>query len=400
MAAALAGHERCAITTLSWTTDVSGFFFRRTPGAALDSGGSGRILRDGRSGFLNPGRVRAADRIQRLCAEDHADGNAVSPTLLITPLNVGASNRLCVDRIEADCGVCRPDQADLAHSSRKMRGIGCVPRWAAITWSCQSGSPRPRRITGWQMSEYPGFGILLARLLESRELDAQSLPGTEDEKGELRAVLAGAAPSRSLLCWLATALGMRVPDLYVVAGMEVPPELAPLDARAGPATARLAWQAGQLPDGRLSELLDFTRSLPQQDRAEPFPPPRAYELYPPGFGSVLARMLAARNLNWMSSVRVLHAVSLGRVYWSAATVGLVGRGRKEVTPALAAVFAAALGIAAGDLAAIGGIRLPADPEIPLNPSAEAMAELTWEARRLTAEQVKVVHREAEAMRHR
>jgi hypothetical protein len=250
------------------------------------------------------------------------------------------------------------------------------------------------------MSEYPGFGILLACLLESRELDARSLPGTEDERGELRAALAGAAPGRSLLRWLGAALGMRVPDLYVVAGMEVPPGLAPLDAKAGPLTARLVWQAGRLPPGRQSELLDFARSLPQEDRAEPFPPPRQYERYPPGFGGMLARMLAIRNLNWESSVRVLHAVSLGRVYWSAATVGLVGRGRKEVTPALAAVFAAALGIAAGDLAAIGGMRLPADAEIPLNPSADAMAELTWEARRLTAEQVKVVHGKAEAMRHR
>lgn len=88
--------------------------------------------------------------------------------------------------------------------------------------------------------------------------------------------------------------------------------------------------------------------------------------------------------------RVLYAVSLGRVYWSAARVGLVGRGRKEVTSALAAVLAATLGIAAGDLTAIGGMRLPADPEIPLNPSADAMAELTLEARRLTAEQVEVV----------
>ena len=177
--------------------------------------------------------------------------------------------------------------------------------------------------------------------------------------------------------------------------MEVPPELAPLDANAGPTTARLVWQAGQVPRERLGELLDLARSLPQQDRAEPFPPPRGYEQYPPGFGG----MLATRNLNWESSVKVLIAVSLGRVYWSAATVGLVGRGRKEVTPALTTVFAAALGIAAGDLAAIGGMRLPADSEIPLNPSAGAMAELTWEARRLTAEQVKVVHRKAEAMRH-
>jgi len=250
------------------------------------------------------------------------------------------------------------------------------------------------------MSEYPGFGVLLARLLDRRELDARGLPGTQNEKGELRAALGGAPPSPSLLCWLATALGMHVPDLYVIAGMEVPQDLAPLDAKAGPQTARLVWQAGQLPEGRQSELLDLARSLPQQDRAEPFPPPRKYEQYPPGFGGMLARMLATRNLNWMSSVRVLYAVSRGRVYWSAATVGLVGRGRKEVTPALVTVFAAALGIPAGDLAAIGGMRLPADPEIPLNPSADAIAELTWEARRLAAEQVKLVHGKAEAMRQR
>jgi hypothetical protein len=115
---------------------------------------------------------------------------------------------------------------------------------------------------------------------------------------------------------------------------------------------------------------------------------------------MLARMLATRNLNWMSSVRVLYAVSLGRVYWSAATVGVVGRGCREVTPALVTVFAAALGIPAGDLAAIGGMRLSADAEILLNPSADAIAELTWEARRLAAEQVKLGDGKAEAMRQR
>jgi hypothetical protein len=41
-----------------------------------------------------------------------------------------ARTDLGVDRIETDCAVCRPDQADLAYSSRKMRGIGGVPRWA------------------------------------------------------------------------------------------------------------------------------------------------------------------------------------------------------------------------------------------------------------------------------
>ncbi len=248
------------------------------------------------------------------------------------------------------------------------------------------------------MSEYPGFGVLLARLLNRRELDVRSLPGAPSEKGELRAVLGGAVPSPPLLHWLAAALGMHVPDLYLIAGMEVPQDLAPLDATAGPQTARLVWEAGQLPERHQGELLDFARSLPQQDRAEPFPPPREYERYPPGFGGMLARMLATRNLDWLSSVRVLYAVSLGRVYWSAATVGLVGRGRKEVTPALVTVFAAALGIPAADLATVGSMRLPAQGQIPLNPSADAMAELAWEARRLTAEQVKLVHGKAEAIR--
>lgn len=250
------------------------------------------------------------------------------------------------------------------------------------------------------MSEVPGFGIVLARLLDSRGLDAWSVPGLGAEEGAMSAVLAGGPPGRAVLSLLARVLGMRLPDLFVVAGLEVPPDLAPLDAKAGPLAARLVWQAGQLLPGRPGELLDFARSLPQQDRTEPFPPPRGYERYPPGFGGMLARMLAARNLDWMSSVRVLYAVSLGRVYWSAATIGLVGRGRKEVTPDLVTVFAAALGIGAGDLAAIGGMPLPAEPGIPLNPSVDAMAELAWEARRLTAEQVGLVHGKAGEMRNR
>lgn len=47
-----------------------------------------------------------------------------------------------------------------------------------------------------------------------------------------------------------------------------------------------------------------------------------------------------------------------------------------MTPDLVTVFAAVLGIPAADLAAIGGMRLPAEARIPLNPSADAMAELT------------------------
>ena len=125
---------------------------------------------------------------------------------------------------------------------------------------------------------------------------------------------------------------MRVPDLYVIADAEVPPELAPLDAGAGPDAARLVWDAGQMPAGSVDGLLDFARSLPQYDRAEPFPPPKAYEQYPRGFGGTLARMLATRNLNRLSSVKVLYAVSLGRVYWDESTIGLIGRGARTSRP--------------------------------------------------------------------
>jgi hypothetical protein len=247
------------------------------------------------------------------------------------------------------------------------------------------------------MSGYPGFGVLLTRLLEHRGLAVADLPGCGTEERELRAVLNGQAPGPALLSRLAPALGLHVADLYVVAGIEVPQELAPLDASAGPLAARLAVHAGKLPEKALVELLRYARSLPQHDRAEPFPAPRRYEQYPPGFGGILVRMLATRNLDWLSSVRVLHEVSLGRVYWSAATVGAVGRGHKKVSAALLHVFAAALGIPAGDLAALGGMTPPGTGEIRLNPAAGTVAALVWEARRLTAGQVKLASAKAGTM---
>ncbi len=74
-------------------------------------------------------------------------------------------------------------------------------------------------------------------------------------------------------------------------------------------------------------------------------------------------------------------------------------------PELAERFIASL--KARDLGCLGGLLHPAvvyeilqswGTVIPLNPSADAMAGLTWEARRLTAEQVKLARRKAEAMR--
>jgi len=248
------------------------------------------------------------------------------------------------------------------------------------------------------MSGNPEFGACLTRLLVRRDLDPAALGSGEGGRLGLRAVLGGAAPGPALLSWLGPELRMRVPDLYVIAGLEVPQRLAPLEAPAGWEAARLAMHAGQLGQERVTGLLELARTLPQQDRAAPFPPPRDYERYPPGFGGVLMRMMAARNLDWLASAVVMAAMSAGRVYWSAATFGQVGRGHKEVTPAVLPVFAAALGLPAGDLAVLAGMNLPQGPGTSPTPSAGTVAELLWETRRLTAGQVKILRGQAKAMR--
>jgi hypothetical protein len=68
-----------------------------------------------------------------------------------------------------------------------------------------------------------------------------------------------------------------------------------------------------------------------------------------------------------------------------------------VKATLVPVFAAALGIPAGDLAALGSMSPPATGVIRLNPAADSVAALVWEGRRLTREQVKLVSSRAGAM---
>jgi hypothetical protein len=97
-------------------------------------------------------------------------------------------------------------------------------------------------------------------------------------------------------------------------------------------------------------------------------------------------MLRNRNLDWLSAAKTLYLLG-GTHLMSASTVGMLERGRKEMTPRLLADFAAVLGMGAGDLAAMGGIELPPE-ELPVHPCAPEMAELIWETRRLTHEQVR------------
>ncbi|MCX4853864.1 hypothetical protein OG426_53875 [Streptomyces canus] len=83
------------------------------------------------------------------------------------------------------------------------------------------------------MTEHPGFGVMLAWLLDHRELSGQELADraglTEDE---VRAVLTGEALNEGLLRRIAPAMGFHAVDLFILAGLEVPDDMAPLDTAA------------------------------------------------------------------------------------------------------------------------------------------------------------------------
>ncbi|MFF3128410.1 hypothetical protein ACFVRD_40455 [Streptomyces sp. NPDC057908] len=74
-----------------------------------------------------------------------------------------------------------------------------------------------------------------------------------------------------------------------------------------------------------------------------------------------------------------------------------GTSRKQLTPDLVADFGTLLGIPADDLAALTGITLSEEPHTQ-EPAAADMAELLWDLRRLTADQVRHASEAAVSMR--
>ncbi|MCD7439768.1 hypothetical protein K4B79_16230 [Streptomyces lincolnensis] len=238
------------------------------------------------------------------------------------------------------------------------------------------------------MTEHPGFGALLARSSRHRGLDAGGLAGLAGvPEPDLREVLDGAAPDPALLHRLAPALNLRTPDVFALAGVDVPEELAPLDSTAGSGVPRLVMKARRLSPGRRAALLAFVRGLPQEERTRPVPSPRPYERYEPSFGAVLVRMLANRNLTWSGGARALYSMS--GLYLSAATVGQMGHGRLPITPDFLVASAHTLGIPAGHLAALADLPLPG--ESAPGPMLIDAAELIWETRRLSFAQVSRCH---------
>ncbi|MFF4370513.1 hypothetical protein [Streptomyces sp. NPDC001594] len=244
------------------------------------------------------------------------------------------------------------------------------------------------------MTEHLGFGAMLARLLDHRKLTGQELA---DRVGlttiEVRAVLAGETPGERLLRRLAAALGLHAVDLFILAGLEVPDDMAPLDSAASRWVPYVVMDAVHLPAAGRRELIKLIRALPQEERYTRFVQ-KEFAPRTGGPGSWAVRMLQYRNLDWMGMAKTLAVVT--PTYLSAATYGVIGAGCKELTPRLVTDFAALLGIDAYELAALTGIVLS---EVPRPPSSEAVdaAALLWEVRRLSATQARHISELARTM---
>ncbi|MFB9542414.1 helix-turn-helix domain-containing protein [Micromonospora sagamiensis] len=248
------------------------------------------------------------------------------------------------------------------------------------------------------MEEPSTFGAQLMRLVELRGIDVGALARrTSVSQAEITSVLKGDEPAPSLVRRLALALDLHASDLFVVAGMQVPDDLAPLDPTAASAVGWLSWELTYLPRAA-PDLHELIRAMPQQPRP-PGPPPSTppYRRYPNGAGSLVLRLLHNRNLNWLGAAKYLFGIGR-RDMLSASTIGMIGHGRKTLTPELLAGFAAFLDISPHDLHALTGIDL-ASAGRPVHPDAAEVAALIWNARRLTADQLRQLQDRARAMRH-
>jgi hypothetical protein len=243
------------------------------------------------------------------------------------------------------------------------------------------------------------FGAMLARLLEHRALEAGDLAAAAGvPESDLRAALAGAEPSEAALRGLGPALGLHASDLFLIAGQPVPDDLAP--AGRGGSVDSLVWTIVYVPPiGR--RVRDMVLQASSEAAATPLPedrrPPEYGRWSRPGFGALLLRLFGNRNMSVLDAVKVLLSVA-GFGPWSAATLSLVGQGRKEVSGELLAACSVVLGIALGDLAALAGMATP-EPGRRTAPTAAEAVAVIWAARGLTAERIEHIYEQSHRLRH-
>ncbi|MFJ8646222.1 hypothetical protein ACIRNI_08855 [Streptomyces sp. NPDC093546] len=228
---------------------------------------------------------------------------------------------------------------------------------------------------------YPGSDVLLARLARSQDME---LPPTS----------MGKPPTEKFLHRLAEQIGMQSHDLFLIAGLSIPDQAWPFDEGASRELPRLVRHALPLPASSRQQLRDYARPLTERPMTASPRKRHSYEQYPPCFGSLFVRMLALRNLGWSSAAKVMYLMS--DVYLSAATIGAVGRGVKELDRELLNGFAAVFGVRVSVLATLTGMQ-DVPPSRGLPGEIADTAALLWDVRHLPAAQVRQVSQHARAL---
>lgn len=176
-------------------------------------------------------------------------------------------------------------------------------------------------------------------------------------------------------------------DLFIIADLPVPEDELPFHPHASGALSQLVGRALRLPEMGRERLREVARLLPVQPPSGPSrygPLLPTGKPYPPGFGSLFARMLALRNMSWGASVHVL--LSMSGVYLSGSNIGGMVRGLRVFDAKLAIGLAAVFGMPAGVLATLMDVDLPVGDHVHSAENRDAAA-LLWEVRQLTLEQV-------------
>ncbi|MBU2669164.1 hypothetical protein KOI35_37190 [Actinoplanes bogorensis] len=230
------------------------------------------------------------------------------------------------------------------------------------------------------MPDLAPFPELLTRLAEVRGLD---LPARTD-----------AEPGSARLRSLAPILGLHVSDLFVIAGRPVPDDLAPHHTTRTARIGSLPWTLTYVP-GAVPELRELVRSLPTQPHPGEPVEPRPWESYPDTAAALVIRLLHNRNLDWNGIVRFLYGVGHGPML-SPATVRAIAADRLPLEPDLLAGLGVMLDLTPADLMALTGVDVSA-AQVKVHREARVVAELIWDARRLTGDQLQTVNDHARSL---
>ncbi|MFJ9743118.1 hypothetical protein [Streptomyces sp. NPDC101166] len=189
-------------------------------------------------------------------------------------------------------------------------------------------------------------------------------------------------PTGEFLDGLAERTGLRTHDLLLVADLPLPGNTWLFDETAGASSSLVERSLALSASARR---LLRTRARSMTAPADTLAPQelRPYEQYPPGFGSLLLRMLALRNLNWSGAAKAMCLMS--GVCKAASTIGAVGRGVKPLDAEMLDGFAATLGTPVVVLAGLTGVQQRAESR-ELKPEVVDTAALVWEVRHLTWDQ--------------